>query len=104
MSSSSAPDVPATEAGLRRLLAGLTPVDEAGTLARVARLAARAAKGPAKAPALETLIRLMDLTTLEGRDTARSVAALCARAQAPQWAPICPPSPAPRRPPPQPTS
>ena len=69
-----------------------TPVDAAGTHARVERLSARAAKGAAKAAALDVLIGLMDLTTLEGRDTPRAVAALCARARRPDPAdPAAPP-------------
>jgi deoxyribose-phosphate aldolase len=77
------PDLPDTDAALRRVLHGLAPVDAMGTDARAERLAARAVKGPAKAAGLDLILRLIDLTTLEGRDTPRSVAALCARARRP---------------------
>jgi deoxyribose-phosphate aldolase len=58
-------------------------VDQVGVEARAAALATRSVKRESKRFALELAIRCCDLTTLEGRDTPASVAALCAKALAP---------------------
>lgn len=57
--------------------------------ARAAELAKRSIKAEAKLRALELIVRCIDLTTLEGRDSEGRVRALCARASAP--APGLPP-------------
>ncbi len=56
---------------------------------RAAELAKRSIKAEAKRRALELIVRCVDLTTLEGRDSEGRVRALCARATAP--APGLPP-------------
>jgi deoxyribose-phosphate aldolase len=62
-------DVTRDDASLRRFLHGLPGVDQVGAEARAAGLATRSIKTTSKAWALETAIRMVDLTTLEGADT-----------------------------------
>jgi len=75
--------VTASESALRRFLAGLPGVDQVGADARAAALATRSIKTTAKAYALDLAIRMIDLTTLEGADTAGKVRALAAKAVRP---------------------
>jgi deoxyribose-phosphate aldolase len=70
-------------ASLRRFVEGLPGVDAVGVEARAATLATRSIKGDAKLWALDTAIRMVDLTTLEGADTTGKVRAICAKAKAP---------------------
>jgi deoxyribose-phosphate aldolase len=72
------------DAGLRRLLHGLPPVDQVGAEARAAKLATRSIKTSAKAYALDLAVRMVDLTTLEGADTPGKVRSLCAKAIQPE--------------------
>jgi deoxyribose-phosphate aldolase len=77
---------------LRRFLHGLPGVDQVGAEARAADLSTRAVKSTAKAWALDLAIRMIDLTTLEGRDTPGKVRALCAKGMRPDPSdPRCPP-------------
>jgi deoxyribose-phosphate aldolase len=86
-----ADDVTASEASLRRFLAGLPGVDQVGVEARAATLSTRSIKTTAKAYALDLAIRMVDLTTLEGQDTAGKVRALASKAIRPDPAdPTCP--------------
>jgi deoxyribose-phosphate aldolase len=79
------------DAGLRRLLHGLPPVDQVGADARAARLGTRSIKTTAKAAALDLAVRMVDLTTLEGADTPGKVRALCAKGVHPEpGLPDCP--------------
>jgi len=55
-------------------------VDEVAVTERAETLAKRSIKKEAKLWALETAVRMMDLTTLEGADTPGKVAALCSKA------------------------
>jgi deoxyribose-phosphate aldolase len=71
------------ETSLRRFLHGLPGVDQVGAEARAAGLATRSIKTTSKAWALETAIRMVDLTTLEGADTPGKVRSLCAKAMRP---------------------
>jgi deoxyribose-phosphate aldolase len=59
------------------------PVDQVGIEERAASLAKRSLKKSAKVAALRLAVRMMDLTTLEGRDTPGKVRALCRKAIAP---------------------
>ncbi len=68
---------------LRRFLHGLPGVDLVGAESRAAGLATRSIKTSAKAWALDTAISMVDLTTLEGADTAGKVRSLCAKAVRP---------------------
>ncbi|MEZ5117218.1 MAG: deoxyribose-phosphate aldolase [Candidatus Nanopelagicales bacterium] len=76
-------DVAASDATLRRFLHGLPGVDQVGAEARTAALSTRSIKTSAKEWALDLVIRMMDLTTLEGMDTPGKVRALCAKALRP---------------------
>jgi deoxyribose-phosphate aldolase len=76
-------DVTTTEGSLRRFLTGLPGVDAVGAEARVAMLSTRSIKHDAKRQAIDLAIAMVDLTTLEGADTAGKVAAMCAKARQP---------------------
>ena len=76
-------EVTASDASLRRFLHGLPGVDQVGAEARAAMLGTRSVKTTAKAWAIDTAISMIDLTTLEGQDTAGKVRGLCAKAQRP---------------------
>jgi len=81
-----------SDAALRRVLHGLDGVDEVGAVARTAALATRSIKKDAKLWALDTAVRMIDLTTLEGADTHGKVRAMCANARRPDPAdPAVPP-------------
>src|SRR5262245_37960465 len=76
-------DIASSDASLRRFLHGLPGVDAVGADERAARLATRSIKTTAKQQAIDLAIRMIDLTTLEGRDTPGKVRALCAKAKRP---------------------
>jgi deoxyribose-phosphate aldolase len=76
-------DITGSEASLRGFLAGLPGVDQVGAEARAAMLASRSIKTSAKAYAVDLAISMIDLTTLEGADTAGKVRALAAKALRP---------------------
>jgi len=69
---------------LGRLLGRVTSVDQVGVEERVAALRTRSIKKASKVWALDLAIRMMDLTTLEGKDTPGKVRALCVKAMHPQ--------------------
>jgi len=81
--SSELADVTRDDASLRRFLHGLPGVDQVGAEARAAGLATRSIKTTAKAWAIDTAIRMVDLTTLEGADTPGKVRSLCTKAMRP---------------------
>jgi deoxyribose-phosphate aldolase len=86
-----APDVARDNASLRHFLHGLPGVDQVGAEARAAALATRCIKKAAKVWALDTAIRMVDLTTLEGADTPGKVRSLAAKARRPDPTdPTCP--------------
>jgi deoxyribose-phosphate aldolase len=68
---------------LAPLVKRVTPVDQVGVEERIATLRTRSIKRASKLWALDLAIRMMDLTTLEGKDTARKVRALCVKAMRP---------------------
>lgn len=72
-----------TEKSLRLHLEGLPGVDAVGLEARAASLGTRSIKTSSKAWALDTIIGLIDLTTLEGADTPGKVRSLVAKALTP---------------------
>ncbi|MEP6852300.1 MAG: deoxyribose-phosphate aldolase [bacterium] len=76
-------DVVRDDSSLRRFLHGLPGVDQVGAEARAAMLATRSIKTTAKAWAIDAAISMVDLTTLEGSDTAGKVRSLCAKAVRP---------------------
>lgn len=71
------------DATLRRFLHGLPGVDAVGLEQRAAGLGTRSIKTTSKAWALDKIISLIDLTTLEGSDTAGKVRSLVAKAKTP---------------------
>jgi deoxyribose-phosphate aldolase len=72
-----------TDASLRLHLEGLSGVDAVGLEQRAAGLATRSIKTSSKAWALDRIIELIDLTTLEGADTRGKVRSLVAKAMTP---------------------
>ncbi|MEZ3159861.1 deoxyribose-phosphate aldolase [Microbacterium sp. BWT-B31] len=76
---------------LRRYLHGLPGVDAVGLEQRAADLGTRSIKTTSKAWALDRVIGLIDLTTLEGADTPGKVRSLVAKALNPDASdPTCP--------------
>src|SRR6266568_7943736 len=71
------------ELPLEPRLPRLGSVDAVALEERAASLATRSIKRDSKLFALDLAIRMMDLTTLEGADTAGKVAALCSKAVRP---------------------
>jgi deoxyribose-phosphate aldolase len=66
------------------VLGRYTAVDQVGVELRVESLKRRSIKKASKLWALDLAIRMMDLTTLEGKDTPGKVRAMCAKAMHPQ--------------------
>jgi deoxyribose-phosphate aldolase len=69
---------------LGNVLGRVTPVDQVGVEERVESLRRRSIKRESKLWALDLTIRMMDLTTLEGKDTPGKVRALCQKGITPQ--------------------
>ena len=65
------------------LVEGVGGVDQVGVTERADSLKKRSIKRESKVWALELAIRMMDLTTLEGKDTEGKVRALCAKGRRP---------------------
>ena len=70
-------------ASLRGFLSRLSTVDAVGLEGRAGWIASRSIKNESKRAALDTIIRLIDLTTLEGADTPGKVRSLVAKALIP---------------------
>jgi deoxyribose-phosphate aldolase len=82
---------PVTDTTLRRYLEGIPGVDAVGLDQRAAGLGTRSIKTSSKAWALDRIIQLIDLTTLEGADTPGKVRSLVAKGINPDPAdPTCP--------------
>ena len=75
--------VDGSESSLKHFLAQLPGVDQVGADARAAMLANRSIKTSSKRWAIDTAISMVDLTTLEGADTAGKIRALCSKAVRP---------------------
>ncbi|SDN83828.1 deoxyribose-phosphate aldolase [Lentzea jiangxiensis] len=71
------------ESSLRRFLHGLPGVDQVGVEQRAAGLGTRSIKKASKLHAIDLAISMVDLTTLEGADTAGKVRGLAAKAKRP---------------------
>ena len=69
-----------SESSLKSFLKTLSPVDQVGAEARAAMLGTRSIKTSSKVWAIDTAISMIDLTTLEGADTAGKVKAICNKA------------------------
>lgn len=72
-----------TETSLKRHLDGIPGVDAVGLEARAAGLGSRSIKTTSKAWAIDKIISLIDLTTLEGADTPGKVHSLVSKAITP---------------------
>ncbi len=80
----------------RRLCDEIGPVDAVGIEERVAKYATRSIKKASKIAGLNLAVSMVDLTTLEGKDTPDKVASLCRKAlhpheglKVPQVAAVC---------------
>jgi deoxyribose-phosphate aldolase len=80
---SQAPTIPREADAFAPRLGRVGAVDAVALEERAAALAKRSIKRSAKLQALELVVRMIDLTTLEGADTPGKVAALCAKAMRP---------------------
>jgi deoxyribose-phosphate aldolase len=70
-------------AALRRLFDEVGTVDQVGIEERVAKYTTRSIKKASKLWGLKTAVSMVDLTTLEGKDTPGKVASLCRKAMHP---------------------
>ncbi|HUO46387.1 MAG TPA: deoxyribose-phosphate aldolase [Acidimicrobiia bacterium] len=81
-----------TTATLASVLRSVPTVDEVGVSERVAVLSTRSIKKDSKLAALTLAVRMMDLTTLEGKDTPGKIAQMSSKAMRPD--PVDPSIPA----------
>ena len=72
------------------LLDDIGPVDAVGVAERVAKFTTRSLKKASKLWGLKTAVSMVDLTTLEGKDTPGKVASLCQKAVRPHDDPATP--------------
>ncbi|MDQ3516534.1 MAG: deoxyribose-phosphate aldolase [Gemmatimonadota bacterium] len=75
---------------LNRFIDEVGPVDQVGIDERVAKFATRSIKKGSKLWGLRTAVSMVDLTTLEGKDTPGKIASLCQKARAPSADPEVP--------------
>lgn len=68
---------------LRRLIEEVGPVDSVGVEERVAKFTTRSIKKQSKHFGLQLAVSMVDLTTLEGKDTPGKIASLCRKALSP---------------------
>ncbi len=74
----------------RRLFDEIGPVDQVGIEERVAKYTTRSIKKNSKLWGLKAAVSMVDLTTLEGKDTPGKVASLCQKALRPHEDPTIP--------------
>lgn len=85
------PRMPRTKrSGLQALLREVGPVDRIGLEERVAKYTTRSIKKTAKRFALNLAVSMVDLTTLEGKDTPGKITSLCLKALRPHPDPSIP--------------
>lgn len=72
---------PSISTELSSLLLSSPSIDQIGTLERIARIQSRSIKGAAKLQGLRMALSMIDLTTLEGKDTPAKVRQMCYKAQ-----------------------
>lgn len=72
-----------SKSSIRSFLKTISPVDQVGAESRAAILATRSIKTTSKSWAIDTAISMIDLTTLEGADTAGKVRSICIKAVRP---------------------
>lgn len=68
---------------LTKLISEIGTVDAVGVSQRVAKYTSRSIKGRSKSIGLRLAVSMVDLTTLEGKDTAGKIASLCRKAIVP---------------------
>jgi deoxyribose-phosphate aldolase len=78
------------QAAFRRLFDEVGSVDQVGIEERVAKYGTRSIKKASKLWGLKTAVSMVDLTTLEGKDTPGKVASLCQKALHPHEDPSIP--------------
>ncbi|MBA3404582.1 MAG: deoxyribose-phosphate aldolase [Gemmatimonadaceae bacterium] len=76
---------------VRRFVEDVGSVDMVGVEERVSKFQTRSIKKKSKLWGLTTAVSMVDLTTLEGKDTRGKVASLCAKARRPSSDPEVPP-------------
>lgn len=81
---------PTAQAAFRRLLKEIGPVDYVGIEERVSKYTTRSIKGVSKIFGLKLAASMVDLTTLEGKDTRGKVESLCQKALQPHDDPTIP--------------
>ena len=81
---------PSPHAAFRRLFDAIGTVDAVGVEERVAKYGTRSIKKGAKVWGLKAAVSMVDLTTLEGKDTPGKVASLCQKAVRPHDDPATP--------------
>ncbi len=81
----------ATSSPFKRLLDEIGTVDQVGVEERAAKFATRSIKHNSKLWGLKTAVSMVDLTTLEGKDTPGKVTSLCQKARTPSDDPEVPP-------------
>ncbi len=72
-----------TTRSLQRFINEVGPVDQVGIEERVAKYTTRSIKKASKVQGLNLAVSMIDLTTLEGKDTPGKVASLCSKALSP---------------------
>lgn len=82
--------IPRNTRALRGLLDEIGPVDAVGVEERVAKYTTRSIKKESKLFGLRLAVTMVDLTTLEGKDTPGKVASLCRKALRPHDTPDIP--------------
>ena len=65
---------------ISQILLDTPKVDKVGVEERVARIQTRSVKGPSKSQGLKMVLNMIDLTTLEGKDTQGKVRQMCYKA------------------------
>ena len=73
----------ARKSAIKRLLEDVGTVDQVGIEERVAKFQTRSIKKKSKLWGLTTAVSMVDLTTLEGKDTPGKVVAMCRKALRP---------------------
>src|SRR5437016_2388204 len=82
--------MPQPAAAFRRLIHEIGTVDQIGVEERVAKFTTRSIKRKSKVFGLKLAVSMVDLTTLEGKDTPGKVASLCRKAMTPHDDPDIP--------------
>ncbi|MEO0510610.1 MAG: deoxyribose-phosphate aldolase [Verrucomicrobiota bacterium] len=75
--------IAANKSPLRRLIDEVGPVDQVAIEERVAKFTTRSIKKASKVQGLKLAVSMVDLTTLEGKDSPGKVESLCQKAQSP---------------------